>query len=81
MFHNHTIQVFEYELLNIGKRGFSEHHWKALGRYNESFGGNYFKLTPDGVRFQNYVGVIQVGNITIEILPKIGKDNAAESEK
>lgn len=81
MRNNSTIQVFEYELLFKGQRGFTEHHWRSLGHYNETYGGNFFKLTPDGVRFQNYVGVIQVGNITIEILPKIGRSAADDADK
>jgi 5-methylcytosine-specific restriction enzyme subunit McrC len=76
MINEKPIQVFEYEFLAINDaRGFKESHWKALGDYNEAHGGNFFKLTNNGVRFQNYVGVIQTGDITIEILPKIGKES------
>jgi 5-methylcytosine-specific restriction enzyme subunit McrC len=71
---NKTIQVFEYELLETKTQGFEVSHWEALGKYNEQHGGNFFRLTHNGVKFQQFVGVIQVGNITIEILPKIGKD-------
>jgi 5-methylcytosine-specific restriction enzyme subunit McrC len=48
-------------------------HWKALGDYNERHGAAFFSLTPRGVRFNEHVGVIQVGQLTIEILPKVGK--------
>lgn len=71
---NRPIQVFEYDFLGIGRQGFETEHWEALGKYNEEHGGNFFRLTHNGVKFQNYVGVVQVGNITIEILPKIGKE-------
>ncbi len=70
---NKPIQVFEHELLLIKKGGFEDKHWNALGDYNELHGGKFFQLTPNGVRFKQYVGVIQVGNITIEVLPKIGR--------
>jgi 5-methylcytosine-specific restriction enzyme subunit McrC len=83
MHNNSTIQVFEYEFLEMKKKGFEYEHWVALDEYNEAHGGDFFRLTHDGVKFQQYVGVIQVGNITIEILPKIGKDaepNATKDE-
>lgn len=68
------IQVFEHELLPINKeKGFTREHWKSLGWYNEKHGGNYFTLTPNGVKFKEYVGVFQVANLTIEVLPKIGR--------
>lgn len=82
MYNNITIQVFEYELLHIGDaRGFTKVHWRALDEYNEAHGGKFLKLTNNGVRFQNYVGVIQAGNLTIEILPKIGKEADPGGEK
>jgi len=71
---NKPIQVFEYDFLGIQCQGFEKAHWEALGKYNDEHGGNFFRLTYNGVKFQQYVGVIQVGNITIEILPKIGKE-------
>lgn len=70
---NKSIQVFEYEHLLYKEHGFTKSHWEALGWYNEKQGGSFFSLTPKGVKFNQYVGVIQVGNITIEILPKISR--------
>lgn len=73
MRNNKPIQVFEHKQLLIGEQGFAKSHWEALGWYNEKHGGGFFALTPKGVKFNQYVGVIQVGNITIEILPKISQ--------
>ncbi|WP_322518436.1 hypothetical protein U0033_24190 [Chitinophaga sancti] len=70
---NKPIQVFEHKQLLIGEHGFTRGHWEAMGWYNETHGSCFFTLTPKGVRFNQYVGVIQVGNITIEILPKISQ--------
>lgn len=78
---NKIIQVFEYDFLETGKHGFEATHWEALGNYNEDHGGNFFRLTNNGVKFQQYVGVIQVGNVTIEILPKIGKEAYPNANK
>jgi 5-methylcytosine-specific restriction enzyme subunit McrC len=73
MRNNKPIQVFEYKPLLIGEHGFKQEHWNALGWYNEKHSGRFFTLTPKGVKFNQFVGVIQVGNITIEILPKISQ--------
>jgi 5-methylcytosine-specific restriction enzyme subunit McrC len=70
---NKPIQVFEHKILKVDTNGFKRSHWDALGWYNENHGGGFFTLTPNGVKFNQYVGVIQVGNITIEVLPKIGQ--------
>ncbi|MCR9155227.1 MAG: McrC family protein [Bacteroidetes bacterium] len=68
------IQVFEHELLRINEEiGFTQRHWKSLGWYNEKHGGDFFTLTPNGVKFKEYVGVLQVDNLTIEVLPKISR--------
>jgi len=84
---NKPIQVFEYEHLLYKEHGsgFTKSHWEALGWYNEKHGGSFFSLTPKGVKFNQYVGVIQVDNLTIEILPKIsrivGKDEKSKWQK
>lgn len=74
------IRVFEYERLLLGP-DFSQEQLDKLAQYNDSCGGKYFKLIYGGIQFQQYVGVIQVGNLTIEILPKIGKAAAAGTQK
>lgn len=65
-------QVFEYESIYLDD-DFKRHHWQALARYNERHSSKYFTLLPDGVRFNQYVGVVQAGSLTIEILPKINR--------
>ena len=64
------IQVFEYQKLKIGDDGFSENHLNSLVKFNEKNGNKYFTPIFKGVQFNSYVGVIQVGVLTIEILPK-----------
>lgn len=80
MRNNKIIQVFEHQQLHIDDQGFKKQHWEALGWYNSMHNGNFFTLLPKGVRFKQFVGVIQVGNLTIEILPKIGQVSG-ESDK
>jgi 5-methylcytosine-specific restriction enzyme subunit McrC len=69
------IKVFEYEYLEIDGEKFQRHHWKALANFNAKNSNKYFTLYPDGIKFSQYVGVIQAGNLTIEILPKSDKED------
>ena len=69
---NH-ITVFEHEkrFFNLKDEKEKQIH-EALERYH----GNYtpfFKLIRNGVQFNEYVGVIQIGKTTIEVLPKADK--------
>jgi len=72
-----TIQVFEHQTLRIGDlvHGivFTKSLWQKLAIYHEQHQGKYYQLLYDGVRFKQYVGVIQIGKCTIEILPKIDR--------
>jgi 5-methylcytosine-specific restriction enzyme subunit McrC len=75
------IQVFEYATLVVQEDScFQRRHWQLLGWYNETHGGRYFDLSPNGVRFKQFVGVIQAGDLVIEVLPKVGKQ-VAEDQK
>jgi 5-methylcytosine-specific restriction enzyme subunit McrC len=64
------IRVFEYSRLSVNEQGFTRPHFELLVRYNEQHGNKYFTVGNGRIYFKNYVGVIQAGNITIEILPK-----------
>ncbi|MCB9187835.1 MAG: restriction endonuclease [Flavobacteriales bacterium] len=68
------IAVFEHQRLKVDGRVFTDTHLKALMRLNEYHGFYYFDFIPNGVQFKQYVGVIQVDGLTIEILPKADKD-------
>lgn len=64
------LQVFEHQVLRIDKLLFRQEHLDILSQYQEQAGQKYFSLVHQGVKFKQYVGVLQVGNLTIEILPK-----------
>lgn len=70
-----TIPVYEYDSLRVGQKGFEDKHWKALIKLNELHDGNYFTVIHNGIRFSQYIGVIQVDDLIIEILPKINKSD------
>lgn len=68
------IQVFEHEKLTLHDgRGLTQKHLDVLITYNDKFNSEYFTVIRDGIKFSQFVGVIQAGNLTIEILPKADK--------
>lgn len=82
------IEVFEHATIRMGQEfitddkvvKFEAAHLKSLQEFYGSKGVPYFTLTHNGVRFNEYVGVLQIGNLTIEVLPKADKEEK-EDEK
>lgn len=70
-----SISVFEHQRLCVGEQGFKQTHLDALLKLNEYHDGNYFEPVAKGIKFNQYVGVIQVDGLTIEIHPKADKDD------
>lgn len=52
---------------------FTKVHYQALAQYYPQHNGKYYSMQPAGVRFTSYVGVLQVGPLSIEILPKASR--------
>ena len=79
---NSRIQVFEHNILHYGRVyknvSFKEKHFNALVKLNELHDSKYFTVIHKGLKFKQFVGVIQVDDLIIEILPKI--DNNKEDE-
>jgi len=71
------IQIFEHERLTLlpNERGekllLSE--LEKLYDFNDKNNNIYFTGIRNGIKFNNYVGVIQIGGLTIEVLPKADK--------
>lgn len=66
----HTITVFEhqslvFDLKNDSDRNLHETFEKFFGK-----GVPYFSLIRNGVKFNEFVGVIQIGSTVVEVLPK-----------
>lgn len=64
-----VIKVYEYSHLSVNEL-FTKKHFEQIVKYNEMHGNKYFNIGNKRVYFKNYVGVLQIGTLTIEILPK-----------
>jgi 5-methylcytosine-specific restriction enzyme subunit McrC len=75
------LQVFEHEVIRYtGFRqrvGFEKSHFLTLCDFHDSKSEfKFYSIVRDGIKFNQHVGVIKVGNITIEILPKTDQSNS-----
>lgn len=78
----HHITVFEHETLRFdkGESKITKDQFEALEKYYGD-GIPYYSLRYNGVQFNEHVGVIQVGNTVIEVLPKADKASHTETEE
>lgn len=85
-----TITVFEHQAIKVGqefeqKNGedavkvkFAEKHLELLERFRGDSDEEvfpYYSLIHNGVKFKHYVGVLNVGGLQIEVLPKTDADS------
>ena len=76
-----NIIVYEHDRLTTDHDLFDSRHLNALWKLNEYNDFDYFDPIPNGVKFKQYVGILQVDGLSIEILPKADKDNHAADWK
>lgn len=76
-----NIVVFEHEILRFdrGEKKITKDQFEALERYYGN-GVPFYKLVYNGVQFNEHVGVLQVGNTLIEVLPKADRNPHSEKE-
>lgn len=78
------IQVFEHESLlfnhTYGNVKFDEDRLEAFVRFY-GHGVPYFNLIRNGIKFNAFVGTIQVGNTVVNVLPKADKHQNDDAEK
>jgi 5-methylcytosine-specific restriction enzyme subunit McrC len=76
------IRVFEHERLTTAKdihgQCLTASQFEKLCQFNDNNENKYFTVIRNGIKFGQYVGVIQIGNLTIEILPKADKGTVSE---
>ncbi len=72
-----TIQVFEHQCLWCNKGAFplSKKQLKAFQAFYGEKGVPFYNLIHNGIKFNEYVGVIKVGKLTVEVLPKADKND------
>lgn len=79
------ISVFEHQTIKVNQVidgvKFDEQKLKAFEAYFGDKGVPYFSLINHGIRFKEYVGVIQVGDTVIEVLPKADNTLSGGNEK
>ena len=79
---SNVIQVFEHHTLRVDDTSsFRLSHFKALESYGYKTKEKYFAVGNRRIRFNNYVGVIQVKNLTIEVLPKADFEKVDDASK
>jgi 5-methylcytosine-specific restriction enzyme subunit McrC len=75
-----AIKVFEYDCLKVGEKNFTQKHFEALAEFYEKQIAEkketFFNLGNKNVKFKQFVGVLKVGDLTIEVLPKIDRGKA-----
>jgi len=69
------IQRYERELVEVGQDGFTAEHLEALAIWNQRNQNRFFEIEHQRLRCKQFVGVVQVGRLVIEILPKADRDD------
>jgi 5-methylcytosine-specific restriction enzyme subunit McrC len=70
------IDVFEHGRLIIDEKVFKREHWKSFVKLNDAHEGQYFDVLHNGLRFKQFVGVIQVDGLLVQIHPKADKEDS-----
>jgi 5-methylcytosine-specific restriction enzyme subunit McrC len=76
-----SIDVFEHSRLLIGEQGFKQSHWDAFVKLNTIHNNEYFDVLHNGLRFKQYVGVIQVDGLLVHVHPKADKEDSNDKWK
>jgi len=69
------IDVYEHGRLMIDEETFTRKHWDAFVKLNTLHNNAYFDVLHNGLKFKQFVGVLQVDGLLVHIHPKADKDD------
>ncbi len=75
------LDVYEHGRLIIDEKTFTHEHWEAFVKLNTVHNGEYFDVLHNGLKFKQYVGVLQVDGLLVHIHPKADKDDSDSAWK
>ncbi|MBV8758739.1 MAG: hypothetical protein JO257_15740 [Deltaproteobacteria bacterium] len=75
-----TLRVFEHRKLHVAPDGLSQHEFDTLVQFNDRHEGQFFEIGHKHVKARHFVGYVQVGALSIEILPKADRTDASSTE-
>lgn len=77
-----SIVVFEHEILCVGdgEGEISQTEYDSLLRFHETVENKFFLIERRKIKFKHYVGIIQLGHLAIEVLPKVDKEDDSKSK-
>jgi 5-methylcytosine-specific restriction enzyme subunit McrC len=80
------ITVFEHQTIKLNQFFdsdvvFNSSNLEAFQKYYGEKGCPYFSLIHNGIKFNEHVGAIQVGNLLVEVLPKADKNPQTEDQE
>lgn len=74
--------LFEHDSLRLFDKGnghtFTHKHLESLQQYHGAKACPFFSLIHKGVKFNQHVGIIQVNDLTIEVLPKVDRNGSTD---
>lgn len=76
-----SITRFEHQQLKVDNELFTQKHFDALVKFQDREQVQYFKVGHQSITFTQFVGVLKVANLTIEVLPKADKPTGKEDDK
>lgn len=75
------ISVFEYDDIIVGEGGFRASDLAAIAHYEDSSRRGVFRVGWNKVRAQGHVGEFILGDLMIEILPKVERRTVGNSQQ
>jgi 5-methylcytosine-specific restriction enzyme subunit McrC len=75
-----TLRVFEHRKLHVAPDGIHAHEFDAIVQFNDRHEGQFFDIGHKHIKARHFVGYIEVGELSIEILPKADRNDPSGAE-